>query len=123
MFHERHMSSTVKLQQMTSVIMGTKSGGFCLVTQLGFFKFSGLWFTEPPNRHISPTNLSQAPCAPDRDLLNYSPYEGPGEHNVCYYAHPLGAGFHIVPPVHSGFSDPVISPGSLEHGCQFDSGS
>lgn len=103
--------------------MGIKSGGFCLVTQLGFFKFSGLWFTEPPNRHISPTNLSQALCAPDRDLLNYSPYEGPGEHNVCYYAHPLDAGFHIVPPVHSGFSDPVISPGSLEHGCQFDSGS
>lgn len=44
---------------------------------------------------VSPTNLSQALCAPDRNLPNYSPYEGSG---VCYYAGPPGAGFHMVPP-------------------------
>lgn len=92
------------------------------MTKLGFLKFSGLWFTKHPKRRISPTNLSQALCVPDRDLFNYSPYEGTSEHNVCYYAHPLGAGFHIVPPCTQVFQT-VISPGSLEHGCQFDSGS
>lgn len=77
--------------------MGIKFGGLCVVTKLGFLKFYGLWFTMTPKRHISPTNLSQALCVPDRDWLNYSLYEGTGEYNVCYYVHPLGAGFHIVP--------------------------
>lgn len=84
--------------KIDNVHLGMKFGGFCLVTKRGLLKSSGLWFTIPPKRHISFTNLSQALCVPDRDLLNYFPYEETSEHNVCYYAHPLGAGFHIVPP-------------------------
>lgn len=34
-----------------------------------------------------------------------------------------GCRFFRCAPVLSGFSEPVISPRSLEHGCQFDSGS
>lgn len=92
----KHVGGNIKWY-CTSIIMGMKLGGFCLVTKLGFLKFSGLWFTKLPKRHISPTNLSQALCTPDRDLLNYFPYEGTSEDNVRYYAHPLGAGFHVVP--------------------------
>lgn len=58
-----------------------------------------LWIVvhQTSQKTHEPTNLSQALCVPDRDLLNYFPYEGTSEDNVCYYARPLGAGFHVVP--------------------------
>lgn len=53
---------------------------------------------QVPKRHTRQAQLSQALCVPDRDWLNYSPNEGTGEDNVCYYAHLLDATFLSVPP-------------------------
>lgn len=75
-----------------SVIKGMRFGGFRLVTKFWVVVY------QVSKRHMRPTKLSQALCVPDRDLLNYSPHEGIGEHKVCYYSHPLGATFHNVPP-------------------------
>lgn len=106
-----------------NVHLGMKFGGFCLVTKFGLLKFSGLWFTIPPKRHTSPTNLSQALCVPDRDLLNYFPYEENQRAQCELLCSSTGCWFSHCAPMHSGLSDSVISLGSLEHGCQFDSGS
>lgn len=78
---------------------GDESWWFLLSEKTQILKVPWIAVDQVSQKTHKPNKIfSQALCVPDINLLNYSPYEGTSEHNVCYYAHPLGAGYHIVPP-------------------------
>lgn len=104
-FYMRHISSLIIKHQ------GRKVSWFLLSDKI--FQFLWIVVYRGSKGHTRQAKLSQALCVPVRDWLNYSPNEGTGEDNVCYYAHyyavPLSS---VYPQAHRFFQTlPSPSPG------------